>query len=96
MTDDGAVLEKSEVKPTVIGPEGEPIPAKGLVLGIEKFRRPDKHYRLIWLSADFGREWFAWLAEEDETRFRRKAEAVAAGAILAAAKGGLKFSQVTR
>lgn len=78
-------------KPVVIGPEGEAIEVdRRLMLGLEKFRRPWKHYRLIWLHA--GR---AWLAEEETRRFRRKAEVVRAGQALVDGFG-VRFSEVTR
>lgn len=99
LTHDGAVLSESAViektvEPTVIGDDGEEIPAAGLVLGIEKFRLPTKCYRLIWISHE-RKPWFAWLAEEDTVRYLSKAAAVAAGERLAAEKG-VKFSEWTR
>lgn len=84
----------ADKKPMVIGPDGQPLKAdNSLALAIEKFRQPDKHYRLIWTR--FGK---AWLAVENKTHFRTKfgeGGIVAAGAALAQ-KFGVKFSEVTR
>lgn len=78
--------------PTVIGPDGEPVLAALLTLGIEKFSFPgEKHYRLIW-----ARRGEAWLAEEDTTRFKRKRDAVEAGRKLAGRFKLLYFSEVAR
>ena len=89
------LLEKSTIKPdpesTVIGPDEKPIRAKYLTLGVEKFLRPSKHYRLIWLFGDQ-----AWLAEENKTRFRSKARAEEAGRKLAEEKGARRFDERTR
>lgn len=75
----------------VAGPEeGQSLPAKMLTLAVEKFRRPGKHYRLIWTRA---RE--AWLCREDETEYRRAGEALEAGEALAK-KLGARFSSVVR
>ena len=85
----------AEAVETIIGPTGHDLPVgKGLTLGIEKFRQPDKHYRLIWLSKRTG-EWFAWLAEEDTTRFGKKRDAVTAGKALAK-EVGATFDEKTR
>lgn len=75
----------------VIGPDGELISATGLVLGIEKFRLPRKHYRLIWIRGES-----AWLCEEDRTEYRRKSEAVEAGAELVERVGTVYLSERTR
>lgn len=75
----------------VIGPEGEPVEVtKFLCLAVEKFRRP-KRYRLIWTLDDR-----AWLAQEDQTPYRRKGEAVVAGQALAERLGAEFDWRVTR
>lgn len=78
-------------RPTIIGPDGEPTSAIGLVLGIEKFGHPDKHYRLIWVLGEQ-----AWFAEEDTTHFKRKREALAAGQELVERVGAAYLSERTR
>jgi len=75
----------------IIGPEGEPTPAVGVVLGIEKFGHPEKHYRLIWVRGEK-----AWFAEEDTTRFKRKREAIEAGQALVERVGAMALSEATR
>lgn len=84
---------QTQEEQTIIGPNREAVPVSAVRLGIEKFLRPRKHYRLIWLRGKL-----AWLAEEDETEFRRKGEAVAAGQELARRLGlkRLQFSELTR
>lgn len=63
----------------------------GLVLGVEKYRQPSKHYRLIWIGR--GQ---AWLAAEDLEAFhRRKGDALAVGRALAE-KTGAYFDEQTR
>jgi hypothetical protein len=63
----------------------------GLILGVEKIRRPgDRHYRLIWI----GRRKAA-LAAENAAEFRRKIDAIAAGHELAA-ETGIYFDEQTR
>jgi len=74
----------------VSDPDGRQISAGLLTLGIEKFKRPIKNYALIWMYT--GR---AWLAKEDETPYKRKRDAVAAGSMLAD-RLGCKFSEGTR
>jgi hypothetical protein len=82
----------TEQKPKIIGPDGQPMTAKWVTLGIEKFSFPvGKHYRLIWTY--MGR---AWLAEEDATHFRRVRDAVAAGKALAERVRCLHFNEVAR
>ncbi len=80
--------------PTVIGPDGKPMRAKWLTLGIERFNHPEKHYRLIWIH--LGKAWFA---EEDTTHFTKKygeGGAVRAGQALAERVDCLVFSEATR
>lgn len=84
--------EETEEQPLVLDADGDEIDPRLLVLGIEKFKQPGrKFYRLIWLV---GLE--AWPCAEDETEFRRKAEAVAAGEVLAERYKPRAFSQLTR
>lgn len=86
--------EKAPAPPeavTVAGPEGQEIEAKALTLAIEKFKRPRKHYRLIWVLGDR-----AWLCAEDKRPFRRAGEALTAGEALAGAYGARRFSQFVR
>lgn len=83
--------EQEEQLKQVIGPDGEPTPALGLVLGIEKFRYPNKHYRLIWVLGEQ-----AWFAEEETTPFKRKREALEAGRELVERVGAAYLSEVTR
>ncbi len=81
---------------TIIGPDGEPMKfSRALTVGIEKFKSPSPaHYRLIWIKGPA-----AWLAKEDETRYRRKfgteGSAEQAGQALAE-KFGVRFSAVAR
>ncbi|MCB0190618.1 MAG: hypothetical protein KDJ65_01595 [Anaerolineae bacterium] len=81
---------------TIEGPDGEPIKiSRLLTVGIEKFQSPSPaHYRLIWIK---GHQ--AWLAKEDETRYRKKfgieGSAELAGQALAE-KYGVRFSAVAR
>lgn len=76
---------------TVIGPDGDPLKVDDrLILGVEKFGHPSKHYRLIWVR---GHD--AWLCNEKQTMFVTKGGAVAEGRILAM-KLGAHFSEVTR
>lgn len=71
-------------------PDDDPIAGHKLDLGVEKFRRPPKHYRLIWVYGDE-----AWLADQDETRYQRKTDVLVAGQQLAD-EFGARFSTVTR
>jgi hypothetical protein len=93
----GEVEEADDQEPMVVGPDGEPMPAASLVLGIEKFRRPGpKHFRLIWMDQVSGE---AWLAEENKTEFRKKhgdGGIVEVGQELARQVGAKRFSEVTR
>lgn len=82
--------DQAEYEP-VIGADGASMPAKSLTLGVEKFRRPVKHYRLIWIDGDD-----AWLCEEDQTEYRRKGAAVEAGQDLVKRFGARRFSELTR
>lgn len=76
---------------TVVGPDGEPLEiSRKLTLGVEKFPRPQKHYRLIWLFAGE-----AWLCNERQTRFHTKGGAVMVGQEMAE-QYGVKFSEITR
>lgn len=71
------------------GETGLPI---GLILGVEKFKRPgDRHYRLIWI----GGRGKACLAAENTTEFQRKLDAIMAGHVLAAETGAY-FDEQTR
>jgi hypothetical protein len=88
------INKTAEQEPTVIDPDGNEMSAKHLTLGIEKFRNPQPHFRLIWI---YGNE--AWLAEEDTTPYRRKYGSegvVEMGQKLAARVGAKYFSEVTR
>lgn len=89
--------ELDEAWPTVIGPDGKPMPARGLVLGVEKFRKPaPKYFRLIWINPATQE---AWLAEENRTEFRKKhgdGGIVEVGQDLAKQLRAKRFSQVTR
>lgn len=76
--------------PVVVGPRGQDIPARGLLLAVEKFKRPAKHYRLIWVKYPH-----AWLCQEDQTVYRRSGEAQEAGRALAE-QYGARFSPITR
>jgi hypothetical protein len=70
------------------GESGLPI---GLILGVEKFKRPgNTHYRLIWI----GRRKAA-LAAENTTEFRRKIDAILAGHVVAGETGAY-FDDQTR
>jgi hypothetical protein len=93
VVDQGEIEAEAEAPLTVIGPEGQPLAAgRDLWLGVEKFRRPRKHYRLIWLWPAHKQ---VWLACEDEQRYRRKSEAEQAGQVLAESLG-VRFSPITR
>jgi hypothetical protein len=84
----------AEQDKSVIGPDGKEMPARRLTLGIEKFRNPEPHFRLIWIN---GAE--AWFAEENICPYRRKYGpdgVVEAGRKLAARVGAKYFSEVTR
>lgn len=60
----------------------------GLRLKVEKFKDGGrKWYRLIWSGRDQ-----AWLAAEDQTEYRRKLQATAAGEVLAG-RTGASFHQ---
>jgi hypothetical protein len=88
------IEEAEDPGPMVTGPDGEPMPAKGLVLGIEKFRKPGpKYYRLILIDQIRGE---AWLAEENTTEFPTKGGIVEVGRELARQLGVRRFSEVTR
>lgn len=91
---DPTTNEVAEEAQKIIGPDGEPMVAKWLTLGVEKFDRPEKHYRLIWIWRDQ-----AWLAEEETRCFRRKygeGGAVEAGRALAERVKCLVFSEAAR
>lgn len=74
----------------VKGADGTPVDASTLVLGIENFRLPEKHYRLIWIEGKT-----AWLCEEDQASFRERAAAVAIGRALAD-RVGCMFDEACR
>jgi hypothetical protein len=81
-------------KPKIIGPDGKEMSAQGLILGLEKFQYPDKHFRLIWTR---GGE--AWFAQEDTSRYRKKygsGGVVEAGRKLADRVSASFFSEMTR
>jgi hypothetical protein len=91
---DEAILEAVGLPemPKIIGPKGEEMPASGLTLAIEKFKKHgDKYYRLIWVNGATS-----WLAEEDTTPFRRYRDVVEVGQALAKKVGAKRFSEVTR
>lgn len=80
----------------VIGPNGEPVAASELTLGIEKFRQPHQHYRLIWIDHQQAE---AWLCQEDSTLYRRiwgEDGIIEAGQALAERLGVKRFSGVVR
>jgi len=81
-----------EPPPKVLDEDGDEIDPRLLVLGIEKFKQPGrKFYRLIWIMG-----LAVWPCAEDETEFRRKAEAVAAGEVLVARYKPRAFHRLTR
>lgn len=86
-----ASMEATEPKKQIIGPDGEPMVPTWLILGIEKFQQPQKHYRLIWINP-IKKE--AWLCEEDQTRYRRvwSDDGVVAAGMTLAKDLGVKFS----
>lgn len=75
----------------VTGPDGvAKIEAKDLTLAVEKFKRPRKHYCLIWIRGQQAR-----LCRENETEYRRSGEALAAAKALAT-EYGARFSAIVR
>ena len=90
LADLAAEIEPEEGR-TIVGPQGEAFPVTPFLrMGVEKFKQPNKHYRLIWLH---GRD--AWLCNEKQTRFVTKGGAVLAGQTLAK-QFGVEFSERTR
>lgn len=89
-TDEAPAPPDRAQEPVVAGPRGQEIPAKGLLLAVEKFRRPRKHYRLIWVKYPQ-----AWLCQEDQTPYRRSGEAQDAGRALAE-RYGVRLSPIVR
>lgn len=78
----------------VKGPDGELMPAGELTLGVEKFFRSEKHYRLIWMDG-----FDAWLCQEDTTAYRRvwgDDGVMEAGKLLAEKLEAKRFSGVVR
>lgn len=82
------ITDETDGPLTVAGPDGQPLKVgRHLWLGVEKFRRPRKHYRLIYWQPARDR---SWLCEEDETHYRRKSE-VERAALDRADKLGIRF-----
>lgn len=79
---------------TIVGPGGLPmaIPA-GLWLAVEKFRQPEKRYRLVWVLGDQ-----AWLCQENPTEFKKRytgEDSAQAAAQALAKKFGVRLLEVT-
>jgi hypothetical protein len=67
--------EETKTIKSANGTDMEPV---GIQIAVEKFRRPSKHYSLIWVR---GR--IAWLCEEDKTEYRTSSAALEAAGLLA-------------
>lgn len=88
----------AETPQIIIGPDMKPLELtrsvkRTILLAVERFNHPNKHYRLIWAR---GRE--AWLCEEDKksyTGVSTPGGVIEAGRKLAL-ELGVQFSEIVR